>query len=116
MTRRIHMDITIDPSHPLIELLGGIGLARTLLRALGEATLRGLAHQDPELAEVTRLLITVVKRETGAELDTASDLPITDESTELVLRLRARVVALGKVEHALRSDYRATSDPEETLP
>ena len=32
------MSTTIDPNHPLIELLGGIGPARTLLRALTETT------------------------------------------------------------------------------
>ncbi len=114
MTRRIRVGITIPHNHPLIELLGGIGPARTLLLSLGEATLRGLAHPDlrrrdesqrghPELAEATRMLVAAVEIEAGDELDVASDLPITDETTALVLRLRARVAALTKVEVALRA-------------
>lgn len=118
MSRQIHVGLTISPDHSLIELLGGIGPARMLLRDLGDATLRGLAYKDADLAEAVRGLVDVVRREAGADLDRAQNMQITPESDALVLRLRARMGALATVERALRavpaSDHGAAPDPEET--
>lgn len=120
MTRQIHVGLTIAPGHSLFKLLGGLGPVRMLLRDLGDATLRGLAHKDPDLAEAVRGLVDVVRREAGADLDRAQDMPITPESDALVLRLRARLGALATVERALRAvpapDHGAAPDPEEIYP
>lgn len=103
MIRQVHVGTTIDPDHPLVELLGGLKPVRMLLRSLGDATQRGLAHKDPDLAEAVRVLVDVVRRETRVEFEKASGLPINPESNALVLRLRARLGALETVERALRA-------------
>ena len=113
-SRQIHIGATIDPDHPLVELLRGIGPTRTLLRALVGALLDGLASREPDLADVARQLVAIVKADKVVACGEASNLPINKVTDALVLLLRAQVAALGKVEHALRRDYRATPDPEET--
>lgn len=112
MSRQIHISTTIDPDHPVFELLGGLKPVRVLLHALGDATLRGLAHKDPDLAEAVRVLVDLVRREAGTELDKASKLPINPESNALVLRLRARLGALETVERALRAVQRLEFEPD----
>ncbi len=123
MSRQIHVPMAIDPGHPVFELLGGLKPARMLLRTLGDATLRGLAHTDldladwnPDLAEAVRALVDVVRREASVDLETVSKLLITPESDAIVSRLRAQLGALETVERALRASPHTASDPEETPP
>ncbi len=118
MSRQIHVEMTIDPDHSIFELLGGLKPVRMLLRALGDATLRGLAHMDPDqdpwdpdLAEAVRVLVDVVRSEAGIELDDASDLPISPASDASVLQLRARLGALETVERALRANDKTLGFP-----
>lgn len=109
MSRKIRFTATIDPNHPLVEMLAGgkpghgIRPAKAALGTLFEALLDGLAAKDPSKAAAAQELVSIAAAEAGRTyLAKVEELDWSPEAEAEVYRLKRAASALGKVEAALR--------------